>query len=421
MKIIELRTQNIKNLKAVEIKPDGTTVILTGKNGAGKSAVLDSIFATLSGTRLEDPIRHGEERAETVINLGKINVKKVWTSKGERLEVYSVNEDGKKSVYSSPQQLLDELIGEISFDPLAFSKMKQKDQLNLLRNLVGLNFDDLDKKQQEVFQTRTVINAKEKEILAQIKNIPAPDTNTPNEEISFRDELEKINQLREKSIAYLNAIHFREKTQEQIERRDKKINELKSQIKQIQAEIQNLEDENNHDNRALNNNVLPLKVTDEQVLQAEDKLKEIENINVSVRSKKRYEVLIKDGEKCRQEADGLSQHLKRIEQDKITRVANAKFPVDELSVSDDAVVYQGNVFSRLSTGQQIRVSTTIAMALNPKLRVILIREGSLLDKDGLKEIIKIAEEKDYQVWIEICDESGKVGIFIEDGMIKQEV
>ena len=43
MKILELRAENIKKLVAVEIKPDGNIVEITGKNGAGKTSVLDSI------------------------------------------------------------------------------------------------------------------------------------------------------------------------------------------------------------------------------------------------------------------------------------------------------------------------------------------------------------------------------------------
>ena len=81
-------------------------------------------------------------------------------------------------------------------------------------------------------------------------------------------------------------------------------------------------------------------------------------------------------------------------------------------------MYKGNQFDRLSTGQQIRVSTAIGMALNPELKVIFIREGSSLDHENLKEIVAQAKDKDYQLWIEKVDESGQVGFFIESGEIK---
>ena len=58
------------------------------------------------------------------------------------------------------------------------------------------------------------------------------------------------------------------------------------------------------------------------------------------------------------------------------------------------------------------------MAINPELRVIRVNDGSLLDKKHMAIIEKMAKEKDFQVWLECVDESGTVGIYIEDGEIK---
>ena len=57
------------------------------------------------------------------------------------------------------------------------------------------------------------------------------------------------------------------------------------------------------------------------------------------------------------------------------------------------------------------------MAANPKLKVIRIANGSLLDKKNLAIIRELAIEKDYQVWIEMVDDTGDVGIYVEDGEI----
>lgn len=58
------------------------------------------------------------------------------------------------------------------------------------------------------------------------------------------------------------------------------------------------------------------------------------------------------------------------------------------------------------------------MALNPKLRVIFVRDGSLLDKEGVKAILEMAAAKDYQVWMEYTKDEKGMGIYIEDGEIK---
>jgi len=113
----------------------------------------------------------------------------------------------------------------------------------------------------------------------------------------------------------------------------------------------------------------------------------------------------------------LTQRLERTQQDKSTRIANAKFPLEGLSITDESVSFNGILFDRLSTGQQIKASTAIAMKLNPTARIIFIREGSLLDAAGLQAIAELAKDNDYQVWIEKVDDSGTIGIHIEDGAI----
>ena len=50
MKIIALQAENLKRLVAVDIRPDGNLVQITGKNGAGKTSVLDAIWWCLAGT-----------------------------------------------------------------------------------------------------------------------------------------------------------------------------------------------------------------------------------------------------------------------------------------------------------------------------------------------------------------------------------
>lgn len=48
MKIIALQAENVKRLVAIEIRPDGNLVQITGKNGAGKTSVLDCIWWALA-------------------------------------------------------------------------------------------------------------------------------------------------------------------------------------------------------------------------------------------------------------------------------------------------------------------------------------------------------------------------------------
>lgn len=412
MKIIGLMAQNLKNLKAIEIRPQGPVTKITGANGAGKSAILDAILTTLTGKRLEDPIRHGETNAKTIVETDEFIAEKRWTQKGEYLTVLSKSGHETKK---SPQAFLDKIIGKLTFDPLAFQRMKSREQLDLLKKLVGLDFSDIEAEQKKVYDERTGVNSKIRGVIAELENRTAPDPNTPDTEISYKDELQKLNLLREKRETYLKKVREREGIDQSIKQNTREIEIRQEKIQKLQEEIEGLLASNFKLGSQLEQVILPPEVTVDQVNTAQDNISEIEDKNVLIRAASRYRELTRNAEKLKQEADGLSEKLNRLEQDKATRIASVQMPIAGLSLSDEDVVYEGIPFSRLSTGHQIRVSTAIAMKLNPELRVIFIREGSFLDTASKAEIETLAQEHDYDVWMEIVDETGEVGFFIESG------
>lgn len=58
------------------------------------------------------------------------------------------------------------------------------------------------------------------------------------------------------------------------------------------------------------------------------------------------------------------------------------------------------------------------MAQNPKLKVILIREGALVNKTNMKVLTDLAAIGGYQLWIEkFQEEASSDGLHITDGHI----
>jgi hypothetical protein len=60
----------------------------------------------------------------------------------------------------------------------------------------------------------------------------------------------------------------------------------------------------------------------------------------------------------------------------------------------------------------------IGLALNPKIRVLLVRNGECLDTDSMNTLAKLAAQHDAQLWIERMTEA-KDGatVMIEDGEV----
>ena len=71
-----------------------------------------------------------------------------------------------------------------------------------------------------------------------------------------------------------------------------------------------------------------------------------------------------------------------------------------------------------SNAEQIKVSAAIGMTTNRKVRVMRIKDGSLLDDSSLAVIAEMAHERDFQVFIETVDLTGNIGFYMEDGEVK---
>lgn len=99
-------------------------------------------------------------------------------------------------------------------------------------------------------------------------------------------------------------------------------------------------------------------------------------------------------------------------------IAEAKLPIEGMTFGDGQIMLDGSPFDQASDAQKLRASVAIGMANNPRLHVMRVRDGSLLDEDALKILGEMAEANDFQVWLEAVDSTGKVGIVIEDGAVK---
>lgn len=170
MKIIALEAENLKRLTAVRIEPNGNLVQITGKNGQGKTSVLDAIWWALAGTSnvQTTPIRKGEERATISLDLGKLKVLRKFIAQDDGSYTTSITvENGEGARFQSPQKMLDALVGQLSFDPLEFSRMKPADQVQALRSLVrDFDFDAAAVEHKADFDERTIQNRKAKDCQA---------------------------------------------------------------------------------------------------------------------------------------------------------------------------------------------------------------------------------------------------------------
>jgi hypothetical protein len=124
--------------------------------------------------------------------------------------------------------------------------------------------------------------------------------------------------------------------------------------------------------------------------------------------------------------DGDAEHLTAIiagaDEEKLRAIGAARFPIEGLGIDGDVVTYRGVPFAQASQAQRVLVGFAIGAALNPTLRVILIREGALLDDESLAAILAAAAARGFQVWVETVGQRDtgapeSVGVILEDGRL----
>jgi hypothetical protein len=151
------------------------------------------------------------------------------------------------------------------------------------------------------------------------------------------------------------------------------------------------------------------------------RLEEVEATNAMVRANKRRAEaaqLVADNKK---QSEALTSTIEAIDKQKADTIAAAQFPVPGLGLSDDGITFNDIPFNQASMAEQLRVSTAVGLALNPKLKVLLIRDGSALDSDSLALIADMAAVADGQVWIEKVAESKEgIQVLIEDGAVREK-
>lgn len=444
MRIIGLEVENFKVLRAVQIEPAAHLVTVGGKNGQGKSSVLDAIWVALAGKAKSPakPIREGEEQCRIVLILGngqepELIVTRTFNAKegGRFTDTIKVESGDGRQRYNSPQAMLDELLGAIGFDPLEFIQKKPDDQAQMLLGLVPLpiDLDALAREDTADYDNRRDINRDAASLDAQVKAIVVPDdlpedapdraalttklAEASDHNIGIERERNARVQERQAISARVqaaesergNAIDLRERA-EQLMRdaaaADERAAAIDTEIEKREAAAAALPD-------------LAEPIDTEAVRR---QLQEADAVLAGLDAKARKAALIKQLDAKLAESESLTKAMADREAKRRDVLAKARMPIEGLGFAINekgkpVVLMGGQPFDQASSAEQIRASTAIAMAANPELRVLRIKDGSLLDDDAMAQIASMAEDEDFQLWVERVGDGG-VGIVMEAGAVK---
>ena len=434
MHIVNLQMENLKRVVAIEIAPTEPLVEITGRNGAGKTSVLDGIWWGLAGTRAHqpEPIRRGASSARIRLDLGELVVTREFTKRppapgksDERMTTRIKVESADGAVFGSPQKVLDDLFDSLSFDPLKFARMDPKAQYQSLRDLVGVNLDDLTEANGADFEARTLENriAKDRRAAAAAVTVPEAAQDAP---VAVDTLLADLTTADVHNATRSEAMTKARRLKDALTRSDQAFEAAEATVTALKLELAEA--------TTASKAALTAKRKAAKAYEARETIPELVDtapIHDAIRGAERRNQAIAAARtiaerKAELDEEATAAEIKALSltdrmglrnADAKTRLEAADMPVPGLSLEHGMVTFNGAPFEQASDAEQLRVSCAIAMRGNAKLKVIRVRNGSLLDDASLEVLRTMAAEHDYQVWIERVDSSGTVGFVIEDGRL----
>lgn len=415
LRVVGVIAENVKRLRMVRItpNPDAGTVVIGGKNAQGKSSLLDAIEMALGGGKSipAEPVRHGARKARVVVDLGDIVVERTFSAKGTALEVRG--KDGLPK--ASPQKLLDSLCSKVSFDPLEFARAEPKKQDETLKRVLGLDFSDIEAARAKLYEQRTAANREMKRLEALIESMPEH-RDAPKEPIDVKETAALLKAAHDANRMRAGAAQRIATARQDLADQDEEIAALEQRIAQAQKDLAAQQSVHEAMAAAILESERDLP-PEQATTELEAKLESAETVNAKVRAnaeKKKLDTALFEQEKA---VDELTQTIASLDEEKASRLAAAKFPIEGLGFDDAGPTLNSVPLAQASQAEALRLSVAIGAALNPRVKIALVREGSRLDDDGMALLEQLAKETGLQVWVERVGTGDAGAVIIEDGTV----
>lgn len=412
VKINSFELENVKRIKAVKLEPspNGLTVI-GGKNGQGKTSVLDSIAWALGGDRYRPSAaqRDGSVIPPTLhITLSN---GLVVERKGKNADLKVIDPDGRKS----GQQLLNEFISQLALDLPRFMEANNKDKANILLQIIGVGdkLFELERREKELYNQRHAVG----QIADQKRKFAAEMVFYPDAPAELVSASELIRQQRD--ILARNAEN--QLKRENMRSIETKAESLQSDIDRLRAEMQHLESQ-------LTTALADLEIArkdalflqDESTAELEKNIAEIDEINVKVRANLDKEKAEDDTKEYAAQYNVLTAQLDDVREEKLALLNGAELPLPGLSVEDGELTYNGHKWDSVSGSDQLKIATAIARKINPQCGFVLVDKLEQMDIDTLREFGAWLEGEGLQVIATRVSTGDECSVIIEDGYVKDE-
>lgn len=403
VKINELLIENVKRVKAVQFEPsvDGLTII-GGRNGQGKTSVLDAIAWALGGNNYKPSV---PERDGALVppNLHiELSNGLIVERKGKNSTLKVTDPNGNKS----GQQLLNEFVSTLALDLPKFINGSDKDKADSLLKILGIGdvLAQLDVKENQLYAQRTEVGRiadRKKKAADEMPMYP----NVPKEPVSATELIKQ-----QQEILARNGEN--EQKRQNAARYERMLAEAQIAFNEAKAALQKAEQD------CLTARKSAEDLHDESTAELEKNLAEIEALNIKIRANSTKEAAEVEANNLQQEYDGLTEQIESIREERSKLLDSAELPLPGLSVKDGKLIYNNMPWDGMSGSDQLKVATAIVRKLNPQCGFVLMDKLEQMDLETLQEFGAWLKQEGLQVIATRVSTGDECSIIIEDGMVK---
>lgn len=404
VKIRELEIENVKRVKAVTLTPteNGLTII-GGRNGQGKTSVLDAIAWALGGNKLKpsDSQRQGSA-APPSIHI-ELSNGLVVERKGKSSALHVIDPSGQKA----GQQLLDSFIEKLALNLPKFMEAKNDEKAETLLQIIGVGdqLAKLDREEKSLYNQRLEVGR-----IADRKKKHADELvwypDAPTEPVSASELIQRQqailakngeNQRKRENEAYYNRVL----AEAQIA-----FDKAKAALKQAEQDCMTARES-------------AKDLQDESTAEIEADIANIDAINTKVRANAEKQRVQDEADELSGQYADLTNQLQDIKEQRMKLLDSADMPLPDLSVADGELTYKGQKWDCMSGSEQLQVATAIIRKLNPECGFVLMDKLEQMDPETLRDFGAWLEQEGLQVIATRVGTDDTCSIIIEDGCIKE--
>lgn len=405
VRITSLELANVKRIKAVALDPAPTGLtVIGGKNGQGKTSVLDAIAWALGGERFRPD---AAQREGSVLNPDiRITLSNglTVTRKGNKSTLTVTDESGRRS----GQQLLNEFIEVLALDLPKFLQASDKERASILLGILGIQdqLDALDREERAAYDQRLQVGRDRDRARHYADELPWHD-GAPEQEVS---------------VAALSA------DLRAVQERNQRNAELRQKVTQIRARLADTDTQINtlRAMRTALETEMRKAEADAEGLQDGDPdivLRQIQNaetVNAQVRDNRAHMDADARAAALVEQYDALTAEVEDVRARRTALLDGADMPLPQLSVQDGVLTYNGQPWSCMSSAEQLRAATAIVARLKPECRFVLVDKLEQMDVDTLRDFGAWAAAQGLQVIGTRVSTGDECSIIIEDGEVSAE-